>query len=637
MSQTFLEVRNLVKIFGKLTAVDNVSFKVEQGEVVTLLGPSGCGKTTTLRMVAGFEKPNGGEVEIAGRVVVATNRRINVPPEKRDIGMVFQSYAIWPHMTVFENVAFPLNVRRANRQEIKRRVEETLELVGLANFSDRPAILLSGGQQQRVSLARALVYSPSILLLDEPLSNLDAKLREQMRIEIKRLQQQLGFTVLFVTHDQIEAMSLSTRLALMNQGRIEQIGAPQDVYEHPQTPFVEDFLGSILRFRGKIVEKRHGFDVIEFDGLKDVQVRVPESVDGAAIGERVLVAIRPEDTRIESSDSDNRDNVIPCEVENILHLGRELELVLRVGGRVCTLTVPRERGMDRCRTIGLHVPPEHLRVWVTDAELESDIETGSQASSRRRSVIRSLPLAAQLKNRIRIMAKVSTADGISQPRLLSIEPATICIAVLFARGGVFGPDAAFVAAGGQLSTCQTRRSSGLRSGRLAPRLYRPVDPRSLVEHGVARRRAPGDRAGDRRPALLVDCPHRSAVEKSPGVHVLDFVLSAAVAGHAGLDLTSRRQVRLAQPMAAEPVDRQRSDFQYLFLLGHRLGAYDDQSRRESVAVGAGVSQSRCESRRERAQLRRQSGGYFGPYRHSTHDAGDIGVHRIGTDSLHGSI
>ena len=381
MSQTFLEVRNLVKIFGKITAVDNVSFKVEQGEVVTLLGPSGCGKTTTLRMVAGFEKPNAGEVEIAGRVVVATNRRINVPPEKRDIGMVFQSYAIWPHMTVFENVAFPLNVRRANRQEIKRRVEETLELVGLANFSDRPAILLSGGQQQRVSLARALVYSPSILLLDEPLSNLDAKLREQMRIEIKRLQQQLGFTVLFVTHDQIEAMSLSTRLALMNQGRIEQIGAPQDVYEHPQTPFVEDFLGRILRFRGKIIEKRRGFDVIEFDGLKDVQVRVPESVDGAAIGERVLVAIRPEDARIESSDSDNRDNVIPCEVENILHLGRELELVLRVGGRVCTLMVPRERGMEQCRTIGLHVPPEHLRVWVTDSELENDSETGSQASS----------------------------------------------------------------------------------------------------------------------------------------------------------------------------------------------------------------------------------------------------------------
>jgi ABC-type Fe3+/spermidine/putrescine transport system ATPase subunit len=381
MSQTFLEVRNLVKIFGKLTAVDNVSFKVEQGEVVTLLGPSGCGKTTTLRMVAGFEKPNAGEVEIAGRVVVSTNRRIHVPPERRDIGMVFQSYAIWPHMTVFENVAFPLKVRRANRGEIKERVEKTLDLVGLANFSDRPAILLSGGQQQRVSLARALVYSPSILLLDEPLSNLDAKLREQMRIEIKRLQQQLGFTVLFVTHDQIEAMSLSTRLALMNQGRIEQIGGPQEVYEHPQTPFVEDFLGRILRFRGKIIEKQQGFEVVEFDGLKNVQVRVPESVDGANVGKRVLVAIRPEDARIERNDSANRDNVIPCDVENILHLGRELELVLRVGGRVCTLTVPRERGTELCRSIGLHLPPEHVRVWLTDSELENEVESGLQPSS----------------------------------------------------------------------------------------------------------------------------------------------------------------------------------------------------------------------------------------------------------------
>jgi ABC-type Fe3+/spermidine/putrescine transport system ATPase subunit len=381
MSQTFLEVRNLVKIFGKLTAVDDVSFKVEQGEVVTLLGPSGCGKTTTLRMVAGFEKPNAGEVEIAGRVVVATNRRINVPPEKRDIGMVFQSYAIWPHMTVFENVAFPLSVRRANRQEIKRRVEETLELVGLANFSDRPAISIERRTTATSVLARALVYSPSILLLDEPLSNLDAKLREQMRIEIKRLQQQLGFTVLFVTHDQIEAMSLSTRLALMNQGRIEQLGGPQEVYENPQTPFVEDFLGRILRFRGKVIEKQQGFDVVEFDGLKNVQVRIPESLEGAEVGKRVLVAIRPEDTHIERNNSANRDNVIPCEVENILHLGRELELVLRVGGRVCTLTVPRERGTELCRSIGLYLPAKHLRVWVTGSELENETETGLQPRS----------------------------------------------------------------------------------------------------------------------------------------------------------------------------------------------------------------------------------------------------------------
>jgi ABC-type Fe3+/spermidine/putrescine transport system ATPase subunit len=375
MSQTFLEVRNLVKIFGKITAVDNVSFKVEQGEVVTLLGPSGCGKTTTLRMVAGFEKPNAGEVEIAGRVVVATDRRINVPPERRDIGMVFQSYAIWPHMTVFENVAFPLNVRRANRQEIKRRVEETLELVGLGNFSDRPAILLSGGQQQRVSLARALVYSPSILLLDEPLSNLDAKLREQMRIELKRLQLKLGFTVLFVTHDQIEAMSLSTRLALMNQGRIEQIGAPQDVYEHPQTPFVEDFLGRILRFTGTIVQQEGGFQLVEFDGVKNVRLRIPEVADASGVGKKVLVAIRPEDVKFEKDGVEKHSNVIPCDLENVIHLGREYELVLRVGERLCTITVPREKGIELGRAVGLRLPLEHLRVWAADAEFAtSDIE-----------------------------------------------------------------------------------------------------------------------------------------------------------------------------------------------------------------------------------------------------------------------
>ena len=186
MSQTFLEVRNLVKIFGKLTAVDNVSFKVEQGEVVTLLGPSGCGKTTTLRMVAGFEKPNAGEVEIAGRVVVATNRRINVPPEKRDIGMVFQSYAIWPHMTVFNNVAFPLSVRHVAKTEIQDKVMTALRLVEMERFADRPAPALSGGQQQRVAIARALVFEPKVLLLDEPLSNLDAKLRLQMGDEIGR-------------------------------------------------------------------------------------------------------------------------------------------------------------------------------------------------------------------------------------------------------------------------------------------------------------------------------------------------------------------------------------------------------------------------------------------------------------------
>src|SRR5690242_1171367 len=227
MSAPFLEARNVVKRFNRVTAVDGVSFTVEQGAVLTLLGPSGCGKTTTLRVVAGFERPDDGEVDIQGRTVVAPARGINTPPEKRGLGMVFQSYAIWPHMTVFQNVAYPLVIRRIKKAEIRERVEQTLELVGLQGYGERPATLLSGGQQQRVALARALVYSPSILLLDEPLSNLDAKLRNQMRIELKRLQERVSVSVLFVTHDQIEAMSLSTQLAVMNQGKIEQLGSPR--------------------------------------------------------------------------------------------------------------------------------------------------------------------------------------------------------------------------------------------------------------------------------------------------------------------------------------------------------------------------------------------------------------------------
>lgn len=391
MNKTALEVRNLVKRFGAVTAVEDVSFKVEQGEVVTLLGPSGCGKTTTLRLVAGFEKPDAGEVEIQGQVVVSTTRRLHVPPEKRGIGMVFQSYAIWPHMTVFENVAYPLIVRGTNRQEVKRRVEETLEIVGLGRFSDRPAILLSGGQQQRVSLARALVYSPDILLLDEPLSNLDAKLREQMRIELKRLQEQLSVTVLFVTHDQIEAMSLSTRLAVMNQGRIEQMGSPQEVYERPKTPFVEDFLGRILRFHGTITERERDSLLVDLDGVEETRLRIEGTDETLGVGQRVLVAIRPEALRLEPGDGGQDQNRIRCVVENVLYLGRECELVLRFGDRVYPLIVSRTMVAKTGKSVGLHLPAEHLRVWAADSTpAESEDNAGLQpaASPSRTSALR---------------------------------------------------------------------------------------------------------------------------------------------------------------------------------------------------------------------------------------------------------
>ncbi len=355
-----LQVRDVVKRFGRVAAVNGVSFDVAHGEVLTLLGPSGCGKTTTLRVVAGFERPDAGEVDLQGRTVVAPAKRINLPPEKRGLGMVFQSYAIWPHMTVYENVAYPLVIRRVKSAEIKRRVEETLELVGLQGYGGRPATLLSGGQQQRVALARALVYSPSILLLDEPLSNLDAKLRSQMRIELKRLQQRVSVTVLFVTHDQVEAMSLSTKLAVMNLGKIEQLGTPQEVYEQPATPFVEDFIGRVLRFRGSVAEKDADALVVELDGVPDARLRVAASDEPVSVGSSVLVAIRPEDLQLHDGPG---ANVLRCAVENVLYLGAECELLLRAGDVAYTHVVSRSLLPDLGRTIELFLPPRRLRVW----------------------------------------------------------------------------------------------------------------------------------------------------------------------------------------------------------------------------------------------------------------------------------
>jgi ABC-type Fe3+/spermidine/putrescine transport system ATPase subunit len=362
----FLEARNLVKRFGRVTAVNSINFRVMQGEVLTLLGPSGCGKTTTLRMVAGFERPDGGDIDIRGRPVVSVSRRIHVPPEKRDLGMVFQSYAIWPHMTVFENVAYPLEVRGTKKSETKNQVMQTLEVVGLGGFADRPSMLLSGGQQQRVALARALVYSPSILLLDEPLSNLDAKLRGQMRIELKRLQERLKVTVLFVTHDQIEAMSLSSHLAVMNQGTIEQLGTPREVYEHPATPFVEDFLGRVLRFRGKVLDKGvHGL-MVEVEGDGNRQLRVETMDDSVAVGDAVTAAIRPEDIRLQRPGTNPGGNVLQCTVEKAMFLGAEGELVLRFGEQQYTLGVQRNVLPDLDRpgeAVELELPADQLRVW----------------------------------------------------------------------------------------------------------------------------------------------------------------------------------------------------------------------------------------------------------------------------------
>ena len=238
-----IALENLSKRFDEFVAVNAVTLTAADGEFLTLLGPSGCGKTTTLRMIAGLEEPNGGSIRIGDRVIYDRGLGVNVPAETRGLGMVFQSYAIWPHMTVAENIAYPLRMRRVPRARRAELVKKALDLVGLAGFGDKPSPLLSGGQQQRVALARALVFEPALLLLDEPLSNLDAKLREQMRFELRIMQQRVGLTAIYVTHDQEEALTLSDRLVVMNHGEIEQIGTPTEVYEHPATRFVAQFIG----------------------------------------------------------------------------------------------------------------------------------------------------------------------------------------------------------------------------------------------------------------------------------------------------------------------------------------------------------------------------------------------------------
>ena len=256
MNQPRIEVADLVVRYGDVTAVDSIGFDIAPGELVTLLGPSGCGKTTTLRAVAGLETPSGGTIRLNGDTVYSAGERRNVPAEKRGVSMVFQSYAIWPHMTVFDNVAYGLRVRRLPQAEVRQNVERVLDLVQMQGFADRPASKLSGGQQQRVAVARAIAFSPSVVLFDEPLSNLDAKLRAEMRVELRELQRRLDITSLYVTHDQEEALAISDRVIVMNGGRIEQIGTPEDIYNRPHSRFVADFVGSANLIEGKVRGRR---------------------------------------------------------------------------------------------------------------------------------------------------------------------------------------------------------------------------------------------------------------------------------------------------------------------------------------------------------------------------------------------
>jgi iron(III) transport system ATP-binding protein len=289
MNQPRIEVADLVVRYGDVTAVDSIGFDIAPGELVTLLGPSGCGKTTTLRAVAGLETPSGGTIRLNGNSVYSASERRNVPAEKRGVSMVFQSYAIWPHMTVFDNVAYGLRVRRLPQAEVRQNVERVLELVQMQGFADRPASKLSGGQQQRVAVARAIAFSPSVVLFDEPLSNLDAKLRAEMRVELRELQRRLDITSLYVTHDQEEALAISDRVIVMNGGRIEQIGSPEDIYNRPHSRFVADFVGSANLIEGKVRGPSGADGTLIFDAEGGLQLEV---VASNASRERNIVALR---------------------------------------------------------------------------------------------------------------------------------------------------------------------------------------------------------------------------------------------------------------------------------------------------------------------------------------------------------
>jgi iron(III) transport system ATP-binding protein len=298
-----LEVTDLRKQFAiGRPAVDGVSFGVPAGEIVVLLGPSGCGKTTTLRCVAGLEHPTDGEVSIAGRVVSAPARGILVPPRARDLGMVFQSYAVWPHMTVRQNVVYPLKHRRIARGEAKRQVDEVLELVGLSEYADRPVVALSGGQMQRVALARSIVYRPQLLLLDEPLSNLDAKLRLRLRDDLRIILKQTGMTALYVTHDQAEAVVLGDRIGVMRDGKLLQIGTPDQIYNRPADLFVANFTGATNELTGTLVERNGEFGTVDFGDGRRGEAALLHALDP---GDKVRIALRPENIGIGKVDGGN--------------------------------------------------------------------------------------------------------------------------------------------------------------------------------------------------------------------------------------------------------------------------------------------------------------------------------------------
>ncbi len=361
-----LTIRGLTKRFDEFVAVDALDLDVAPGQIIALLGPSGCGKTTVLRMIAGLARPTAGEIAFEGRPFAAMARGLHIAPEKRNIGMVFQSYALWPHMTVFENVSYPLRLRRVRRDERRRRVMEVLELIGLGGLAEASVMRLSGGQQQRVALARALVYAPSLMLFDEPFSNLDAQLRVQMRIELKALRRKVQMTGLFVTHDQLEALSVADRVAIMRAGRIEQVGPPVEVYERPATRFVRDFLGKVVTLPGVVrtVSPSGALAVAAEGGLDgDISARPGTRHDFRA-GDRAELAVRPEHVEVlRRTGAAAPSHAVGATIEDLLFTGESYEARLRIGGGSVLLELPATGGWREGEAVALVLGEDAVTAW----------------------------------------------------------------------------------------------------------------------------------------------------------------------------------------------------------------------------------------------------------------------------------
>ena len=352
----FIEIKDLLKRFKKVVAVNHVNLEVQEGEMITLLGPSGCGKTTTLRCVAGLEKPEGGDIIIDGKSMLSEGF---VHPSRRGIGMVFQNYSVWPHMKVFNNVAYGLKLQKIPAGKVRKRTLESLEMVGLEGLEDRYPSQLSGGQQQRVALARALVRNPKVLLLDEPLSNLDAKLREKMRFEIKNLVKRMGMTAVYVTHDQAEAMVISDRIAVMDSGNIVQIGTAEEIYSKPANKFVADFIGIMNFMAGEIVPSPEGLDAACVRTEFSERVLCAANDAGSAPpGEKVSVSIRPEDVEVFPDSPPQKENVFKGTIVHKAFLGNFLFFFVKVNGTMIQAQVSSQLPQDEGEEVYIFLPPE---------------------------------------------------------------------------------------------------------------------------------------------------------------------------------------------------------------------------------------------------------------------------------------